>query len=75
MLYEVITICVSGSVVEQVQDNVDVNFEDMGPQAVKNIAKPVQSYRVVFDRPAVAIASSVVPDRPSIAVLPFDVIV
>ena len=67
-------ICVSGSVVEQVQDNVDVNFEDMGPQAVKNIAKPVQSYRVVFDRPSVAIASSAVPDKPSIAVLPFDVI-
>jgi len=39
-------ICVSGSVLEQVQDKVDVGFEDMGAQHVKNIAQPIRVYKV-----------------------------
>jgi adenylate cyclase len=51
----------------------DVAFEDMGEQHLKNIAVPVRAYRVRFGdqltdsvRPALAL-----PDKPSIAVLPF----
>ncbi|MDH3913360.1 MAG: hypothetical protein OEU09_18925 [Rhodospirillales bacterium] len=39
-------IVVSGTVVEQVQGKVVSGFEDLGEQAVKNIAKPVHVYRV-----------------------------
>ena len=65
-------ICVSGSVLEQVEGKVDVGFEDMGPQAVKNIEKPVQAYRVVLEGHSVATPPLPLPDKPSIAVLPFD---
>src|SRR5947208_6149561 len=39
-------ICVSGSVREQVHGNLDVAFEDIGEQQVKNIARPIRVYRV-----------------------------
>lgn len=39
-------ICVSGSVLEQVQDKVDVAFENLGAQEVKNIAQPIRAYKV-----------------------------
>ena len=70
-------IYVSGGVYEQVRDRVDVRFEDMGEQAVKNIDRPVRVWRWVRD--AVAAAPEVIgakdlrplPDKPSIIVLPF----
>jgi class 3 adenylate cyclase/TolB-like protein len=40
-------ICISESVFQQVQDKVDVRFEDMGEQKLKNIERPVKTYRVV----------------------------
>src|SRR6185312_13211998 len=53
-------------------------FEDMGEQAVKNIANPVRAYRLLPDAPSPGpgVASPTppdlaLPDRPSIAVLPF----
>src|SRR5258706_1824300 len=42
-------ICVSRVVVDQVLDKFSVRFEDLGAQAVKNIARPVQAYRVNFE--------------------------
>jgi adenylate cyclase len=42
-------ICISGRVLEQVKGNVDVGFADLGPQTVKNIEKPVNVYKVLFD--------------------------
>ena len=42
-------ICVSMTVRDQVPDKIDVGFEDMGVQRVKNIAEPVAHYRVVMD--------------------------
>jgi class 3 adenylate cyclase len=39
-------ICVSGSVREQVHGNVDVGFDDIGEQQVKNIMRPIRVYRV-----------------------------
>ena len=41
-------ICVSGSVREQVHGTLDVRFEDMGEQQVKNIARPIQVFAVRF---------------------------
>jgi TolB-like protein/Flp pilus assembly protein TadD len=67
-------ICVSQRVYEDAIGKVDVAFEDMGEQRLKNIARPVRVYRVRLggtvtatrERPA-----HVLPDKPSIAVLPF----
>ena len=65
-------ICVSGRVQEDVRGKLDIAFEDAGEQQLKNIAWPVRVYRVRLSgeaaqsRPALAL-----PDKPSIAVLPF----
>ena len=42
-------ICVSRVVRDQVRDKLDLAFEDMGEQQVKNIARPVQVMRVLLD--------------------------
>ena len=66
-------ICVSGNVQEHIGNSLDVMFEDMGEQSVKNIARPVRCYRV--RRPvdqAARIRQSESADKPSIAVLPFN---
>jgi adenylate cyclase len=39
-------ICIAGSVYEQIKTKLALGFEDMGAQAVKNIAEPVRVYRV-----------------------------
>ena len=69
-------IYVSGTVFDQVEDKLDFDFDDLGAQQVKNIAKPVRVYRVRFGEhgSAAAVRSSEalpLPDMPSIAVLPF----
>jgi len=68
-------ICVSGSAHEQVRDKLDIAFEDMGEQQVKNIARPVRVYRIRLGEISPAAASPIavlaLPDKPSIAVLPF----
>ncbi len=40
-------ICVSASVFEQVKHKLSLSFEDIGPQAVKNVAEPVPAFRIV----------------------------
>ena len=40
-------ICISGSVHEQVEGKLDLSFEDLGEQSVKNITKPVRVFRVL----------------------------
>src|SRR6202790_2693403 len=42
-------ICVSRVVRDQVLDKLSFRFEELGAQAVKNIARPVQAYRVNFE--------------------------
>jgi adenylate cyclase len=39
-------ICIAGSVYEQIKTKLALGYEDMGAQAVKNIAEPVRVYRV-----------------------------
>lgn len=66
-------ICISDSLYRQILGKVDFQFDDLGEQALKNIASPVRVYRLrgagapAQPRPALSL-----PDRPSIAVLPFD---
>jgi adenylate cyclase len=66
-------ICVSARVQEDAAGKLDLAFEDIGEQALKNIARPVRVYRVITARPAMARSGTdpPLPDKPSIAVLPF----
>src|SRR5882724_1978815 len=68
-------ICVSARVQEDAAGRLDLAFEDMGEQALKNIARPVRAYRVVTasttSAPTPASPGPPLPDKPSIAVLPF----
>jgi adenylate cyclase len=69
-------ICVSRVVRDQVRDKLDYTFEDMGEQQVKNIARPVRVYRVrdigAANTPLAPTPPVLpLPDKPSIAVLPF----
>jgi TolB-like protein/class 3 adenylate cyclase len=70
-------ICVSRVVRDQVRDRLDVVFDDMGEQQVKNIARAVRVYRVrdasgaAKPSPAPAQPALPLPDKPSIAILPF----
>ncbi len=72
-------VCISQPVYDQVRYSLDLGYDDLGPQEVKNITEPVRAYRVLrgpntpsappatIDAPALEL-----PDKPSIAVLPFD---
>jgi adenylate cyclase len=66
-------ICVSRVVHDQVRDKLDLAFEDLGEQQVKNIARPVHVWRLRLGAKQTAAASAplALPDKPSIAVLPF----
>jgi adenylate cyclase len=64
-------ICVSRVVRDQVRDKLDYVFEDMGEQQVKNIVRPVRVYRIAIARDAPAKTPLALPDKPSLAVLPF----
>jgi adenylate cyclase len=67
-------ICVSARVQEDAAGKLDLSFEDIGEQQLKNISRPVRAYRVVTSaRPAITRhgADPPLPDKPSIAVLPF----
>jgi TolB-like protein len=68
-------ICISGRVHEDVRDRLDAIFHDGGPQTLKNIARAVQVWHwrtgTVTSRPAPTPTALQLPDKPSIAVLPF----
>ena len=64
-------ICISGSVYDQVRDKLDVGLTEAGEQQLKNIARPVRVYRVGGGAPSRATYPTL-PDKPSIAVLPFE---
>jgi adenylate cyclase len=69
-------ILISEKVYSEVEGKLDVGFEDRGEQQLKNISKPVRAYAVrggacsaPTERPS---AAPPLPDKPSIAVLPFE---
>lgn len=41
-------VCISGEAFRQARGKVEVGFEDLGPQQVKNIEQPVAAYRVLL---------------------------
>ena len=73
-------ICISGDVYRHVRSKLNLDFQDMGEQKVKNIAEPVHAYRVKTNGSEPAAPDSMTagrpvpapPMRPSIAVLPFN---
>jgi adenylate cyclase len=68
-------ICVSGVVREQIGTKLAVGFVDLGEQQVKNITQPIKAYRIRNETSPTATqvtgSSLPLPDKPSIAVLPF----
>ena len=72
-------ICVSGTVRDHIGDRLDLTFDDLGEQALKNIARPIRAYRVRLaateSKPTASPTENApvlaLPDKPSIAVLPF----
>ncbi len=70
-------VCISGAVHEQVRDRVDLAFEDLGEQRLKNIDRPVRAWgwapgggrRVLFAPKQEETLP--LPERPSIVILPF----
>ena len=74
-------ICISGSAYEQIENKLPLRYDYLGEHQVKNITRPVRVYRAQIESEAVArkpleVASKEkmafpLPDKPSIAVLPF----
>jgi len=62
---------VSNTVHDQVRDRLPFVFEDLGEQQVKNIARPVHAWRLGLGAKPASAAPLALPDKPSIAVLPF----
>ena len=68
-----------GSVQEDAAGRLDLTFDNLGEQSLKNIARPVRVYRVRLATDQTAPTASTVettaalaiPDKPSIAVMPF----
>jgi len=65
-------ICLSEAAYQQVRDKLDYRFEDMGERSLKNIARPVRVYGVPPSAQSAKERTALtLPDKPSIAVLPF----
>jgi TolB-like protein/class 3 adenylate cyclase/Flp pilus assembly protein TadD len=75
-------VCVSGNAFEQIRGKINFTFDDLGEKKLKNIERPVRLY-AVRDVPSIAPRTTTtispsdnsrplpLPDKPSIAVLPF----
>ena len=73
-------ICISAAVRDQVGDRLEVGYEDLGDQHVKNINRPIRVFKVVLTGQPSGASNTVSVERaapeasarmPSIAVLPF----
>src|SRR6201988_2298733 len=62
--------CISGPTYDQVRKVLPITFTDLGVQHVKNIQEPIRAYQVGA-RAVEAESPPPLPDKPSIAVLPF----
>ena len=72
------SVCLSGSAFEQVSGKTSFAFDDLGEKSLKNIDRPIRLYAArtaAMKSPASATVKAVTPfpspDKPSIAVLPF----
>jgi adenylate cyclase len=72
------SVYVSATVRDHVEGKLAAAFDDLGEHTLKNISKPIRVYRVSDGSIETAMASNMptgvlsLPDRPSIAVLPFE---
>jgi adenylate cyclase len=73
-------ICISDDAYRQVRGKVEMACDDLGSQTLKNIAEPMRAWRIRLGDEIAAKSQSdlfanapilAVPDKPSIAVLPF----
>src|SRR5215471_17618528 len=68
-------ICLSRVVRDEVRDKLDVAFDDLGEQQLKNITRRVRAFAVRLGHGATKVpidkSPLPLPDKPSIAVLPF----
>ena len=70
-------ICVSDAVRSAIGKKLDLIYEDLGEQEVKNISEPVRSYKILmaWEKASIPVDSMnrvlELPDKPSIAVLAF----
>lgn len=74
-------VCISDDAYRQVRGKIDIGFENLGKQTLKNIAEPMEAWQI---RPVGQAATAAgpatlsktpdltLPDKPSIVVLPFD---
>ena len=71
-------ICISGRAYDQVENKLELEYAYLGEHQVKNIRRPIRVYRVVMETDlsegvvSEDHAALPLPDKPSIAVLPFD---
>jgi TolB-like protein len=69
------SVCISEAAYGYVRKAIPVSFTDLGPQKVKNIEEPIRAYVFTGSAPASVGAAQAdplpLPDKPSIAVLPF----
>src|SRR5450759_1898859 len=75
-------VCISDDAHRQIRGKIDIAFDDIGEQTLKNIAEPMRVWHIrLASETAPAIRSSpspirvqdlALPDKPSIVVLPFD---
>jgi adenylate cyclase len=69
-------ICISANVFEQVQNRLELSFEDLGEQQLKNIPQPIRAYRVDIDGLVAAAPEQPVDaqlmEKSAVAVLPFN---
>ena len=68
-------ICISRNVFEQVKNKLKLGYEYLGEHTVKNIVEPVRAYRILMESNINVSEKGEglkVPEKPSIAVLPFD---
>jgi TolB-like protein/Tfp pilus assembly protein PilF len=67
------SVIVSRTVFNHVRGKVKLGFDDLGEQQLKNIAEPVRTYRLQpHGEAATTRPTLTLPDKPSIAVLPFE---
>jgi adenylate cyclase len=65
-------ICISRAVLTQTRGKLDVAVADLGELSLKNIARPVHVFRILAEEKKMPEAAALpLPDKPSIAVLPF----
>jgi adenylate cyclase len=69
------SVCISGSVHDQIEGKSNLTCEPLGEQTVKNLPKPLRTYRLQIhptrERDLGEAAAPKPPDKPSIVVLPF----